>query len=191
MPGDRIAPSLLSADFARLGEERRAVIDAGADWIHFDAMDSHLVPNQDFGPMACRALRKHAVPADGHRLPASAERVPTAEIVAFPARARHALGVALPGSGICCAPNFGMARPPATAGSGASGTCRSTQRLRASRGCAASGRRCGCCRSCRWRATRWCWPKMPFWHSLPWIVPGKAARYLLLILGMKGLHAFG
>ncbi len=63
----RIAPSILSADFARLGEEVRDVIAAGADWIHFDVMDNHYVPNLTFGPMVCQALRKHStVPIDVH-----------------------------------------------------------------------------------------------------------------------------
>jgi ribulose-phosphate 3-epimerase len=72
-----IAPSILSADFARLGEEVDAVLDAGADLIHFDVMDNHYVPNLTIGPLVCEALRKHGVkaPIDVHLMVKPVDRI--------------------------------------------------------------------------------------------------------------------
>ncbi|HET9032901.1 MAG TPA: ribulose-phosphate 3-epimerase [Dokdonella sp.] len=72
-----IAPSILSANFARLGEEVDAVIAAGAEWIHFDVMDNHYVPNLTIGPLVCEALRKHGVsaPIDVHLMVKPVDRI--------------------------------------------------------------------------------------------------------------------
>ena len=72
-----IAPSILSADFARLGEEVDNVLAAGADWVHFDVMDNHYVPNLTIGPMVCQALRKHGVtaPIDVHLMVEPVDRI--------------------------------------------------------------------------------------------------------------------
>ena len=72
-----IAPSILSADFARLGEEVKAVLEAGADIVHFDVMDNHYVPNLTIGPLVCEALRKHGVqaPIDVHLMVKPVDRI--------------------------------------------------------------------------------------------------------------------
>src|ERR1700752_4433810 len=72
-----IAPSILSANFARLGEWGDAVLAAGADWVHFDVMDNHYVPNLTIGPLVCEALRKHGVtaPIDVHLMVKPVDRI--------------------------------------------------------------------------------------------------------------------
>jgi len=77
MPECWIAPSILSADFARLGDEVDAVLEAGADLIHFDVMDNHYVPNLTIGPLVCEALRRHGVkaPIDVHLMVRPVDRI--------------------------------------------------------------------------------------------------------------------
>ena len=72
-----IAPSILAADFARLGEEVSQVLSAGADWVHFDVMDNHYVPNLSFGPVVCQALRRHGIqaPIDVHLMIRPVDRI--------------------------------------------------------------------------------------------------------------------
>ncbi|MCD7097949.1 ribulose-phosphate 3-epimerase [Stenotrophomonas sp. MMGLT7] len=93
-----IAPSILSADFARLGEEVDNVLAAGADWVHFDVMDNHYVPNLTIGPLVCQALRKHGVtaPIDVHLMVEPVDRIVPdfaeagASIISFhPEASRH------------------------------------------------------------------------------------------------------
>jgi ribulose-phosphate 3-epimerase len=93
-----IAPSILSADFARLGEEVDNVLAAGADWVHFDVMDNHYVPNLTIGPLVCSALRKHGVtaPIDVHLMVEPVDRIVPdfaeagASIISFhPEASRH------------------------------------------------------------------------------------------------------
>ena len=115
-----IAPSILSADFARLGEEVDAVLAAGADVVHFDVMDNHYVPNLTIGPLVCEALRKHGVkaPIDVHLMVKPVDRIipdfarAGASIISFHPEASRARGphhrpdprARLPGRGWCSIP---------------------------------------------------------------------------------------
>jgi ribulose-phosphate 3-epimerase len=77
MPDFKIAPSILSADFARLGEEVQNVLDSGTDYVHFDVMDNHYVPNLTIGPLVCEALRNHGIkaPIDVHLMVEPVDRI--------------------------------------------------------------------------------------------------------------------
>ncbi len=132
-----IAPSILSANFARLGEEVDAVLAAGADWVHFDVMDNHYVPNLTIGPLVCEALRKHGVsaPIDVHLMVKPVDRI----IPDF-AKAGATPNLLPPGGQRACGPHDPADPAPAAA---RPGWC-STRRRR----CPGS--------STPWTASTWC-----------------------------------